>query len=223
VNVLRATVRKILRNLRPRVIEKESLTQKGHREFVGGLWDELGQLQFHFLVKEGLMPDHVFLDIACGSLRAGRLLIPYLDPGNYLGIDKHFELIEAGKAKEIECDVLEAKHPEFVVSNCFSFENFSKRPDFCLAQSLFTHLRKRDIDLCFRRLSAFVKPGCRFYATFLETSIPIPSVASSHSHRAFFYTRRAMEGFGRQSDWDTRYIGHWNHPRGQKIIEYIKR
>jgi SAM-dependent methyltransferase len=216
-------VRTIFENLRPLLTEKENLSQTGHREFVGGLWDELGQLQFHFLVKEGLRPDHVFLDIACGSLRAGRLLIPYLDPGNYLGIDKHAVLIEAGKTKEIESDVLEAKHPEFVVSDCFSFENFSKQPDFCLAQSLFTHLRKREIDLCFSRLSSFVKPGCRFYATFLETSVPIPQLASSHSNRGFFYTRRTMEGFGRQSGWDTRYIGHWNHPRGQMMIEYIKR
>ena len=127
---MRATVRKIFENLRPLVTENENLTRRGHPEFVGGLWDELGQLQFHFLVKQGLRPDHVFLDIACGSLRAGRLLIPYLAPGSYLGIDKHAELIEAGKAKEIEGDVLEARHPEFVVSDCFSFENFSKRPDF---------------------------------------------------------------------------------------------
>ena len=100
-----------------------------------------------FLVKQGLRPSHVLLDIACGSLRAGRLLIPYLAPGNYLGIDKHSEVIEAGKANEIEAGVLKAQRPEFV--DCFSFEKFSKRPDFCIAQSLFSHLDKRDIELCF--------------------------------------------------------------------------
>ena len=218
-----AAVRQMIQNMRPRPTDEETLTKEGHREFVGGFWDVMGKLQFDFLVKQGLRPSHVLLDIACGSLRAGRLVIPYLAPGNYLGIDKHSEVIEAGKVNEIEADVLKAQRPEFVVSDSFAFEKFSKRPDFCLAQSLFTHLRKRDIDLCFRKLSAFVRPGCRFFATFGETSIPIPQIASSHSVRSFFYTRGAMEAFGRRSGWEPRYIGDWGHPRGQVMIEYVKR
>jgi SAM-dependent methyltransferase len=217
-----ANIRKMCSNLRPQTGEEENLTKRGYREFVGGLWNQMGQLQLDFLVKQGLRPNHVFLDIACGSLRAGRLLIPYLEAGNYLGIDKHAELIEAGKANEIDADALEAKRPEFVVSDCFSFEEFSKRPDLCLAQSLFTHLHKRDIEECIRKLSAFVKSGCRFFASFNETSIPIPELASSHSNRAFYYTRRNMETFGRQFGWEPKYIGNWNHPRGQMMIEYVK-
>ena len=217
-----ATIRRICANLRPQASEDENLSKRGHREFVGGLWNEMGRLQFDFLVKQGLRPNHVFLDIGCGSLRAGSLLIRYLEPGNYLGIDKHPELIEAGKSYEIGADVVEAKLPEFVVSDCFSFEEFSKRPDFCLAQSVFTHLHKRNIGVCFRKLSAFVEPGCRFFATFFETFIPIPQLASSHSNRSFYYTRHKMEAYGRQSGWEPRYIGNWNHPRRQMMIEYIR-
>lgn len=217
------SLRHIFGNLRPRPGDEEYIATEGHREFVGGLWEEMGQLQFDFLVEHGLKPSHVFLDIACGSLRAGRLLIPYLEPGNYLGIDKHTELIDAGKANEIAPEVLRAKHPEFVISDCFGFEGFSKQPDFCIAQSLFTHLRKQEIEMCFRKLGAFVRPGCRFFATFDETSIPIPQLAPSHSVRAFYYTRRAMEAFGRHSGWSWHYIGNWNHPRDQKMVEYVKR
>jgi|HubBroStandDraft_4_1064222.scaffolds.fasta_scaffold99337_2 SAM-dependent methyltransferase len=216
-------VRQIIHNMRPRPADEEVLSKEGHREFVGGLWDEMGQLQFDFLVKQGLRPNHVFLDVACGSLRAGRLLIPYLEPGNYLGIDKYAEVIEAGKAKEISPDLLQFRRPEFVVSDSFEFEKFSKRPDFCIAQSLFTHLRKPEIQGCFRKLAAFVKPGCRFFATYGEASIPIPQLASSHSVRSFFYTRRAMEAFGRQSGWESNYIGNWGHPRGQVMVEYVRR
>ncbi len=216
------TVRQMFENIRPRAAEETSLTKDGHQEFVGGLWNEMGQLQFDFLVKRDLRPSHVFLDIACGSLRAGRLLIPYLAPGNYLGIDKHSEVIESGIANEIGADVLKAQRPEFVVSDCFSFEKFSKRPDFCIAQSLFSHLDKRDIELCFRELAAFVRPGCKFFASFFETSIPIPQLGSSHSIRNFYYTRRAMEAFGRRSGWDPKYIGNWGHSRGQVMIEYVK-
>jgi len=222
LNAMLTAIREIFGNLRPRASEEDNIVKDGHREFVGGLWDEMGRLQFDFLVKQGLKPSHVFLDIACGALRAGRLLIPYLEPGNYLGIDKHPELIETGKANEIGADMLEGKRPEFVISDCFSFEGFSKRPDFCIAQSLFTHLRKQDIDVCFRKLAAFVGLGCRFFVSFNETSIPIPQLAASHSNRLFYYTRRKMEMFGRQSGWEPRYIGNWNHPRGLKMIEYVK-
>jgi SAM-dependent methyltransferase len=217
------TVRRFCGNLRPRTHEADNVTKLGHREFVGGLWSEMAHLQFGFLTSQGLRPSHVFLDIGCGSLRAGRLLIPYLEPGNYLGIDKHRELIEAGKANEIEPATLEAKRPELLASDCFSFDLFSRRPDFCLAQSLFSHLGERDIGLCFRKLTAFVEPGCRFFASFWETSIPVPQLARSHSNRAFYYTRHKMETFGRDFGWEPRYIGDWNHPREQMMIEYVRR
>ena len=42
-----------------------------HRDSVGGLWDEVGQLQVDFLVSRGLMQHHKLLDIGCGSLRGG--------------------------------------------------------------------------------------------------------------------------------------------------------
>jgi SAM-dependent methyltransferase len=215
-------LKQIVQNLKPRPSDEEILAKEGHREFVGGHWEEIGKLQFDFLVKQGLKPNHVLLDIACGSLRAGRLLIPYLDPGNYLGIDKHADVINAGRTKEIDQCVLTSQRPEFVVSDSFAFEKFSKRPDFCIAQSLFTHLDKQDIDLCFAKLSAFVKPGCRFFATFDESGIPVPQIGKSHSVRAFFYTRRAMESFGTRAGWQAKYIGDWGHPREQVMVEYVK-
>jgi hypothetical protein len=39
-----------------------------HRAYVGGLWEEIGTLQFEFLLRQGLAPSDCFLDIACGSL-----------------------------------------------------------------------------------------------------------------------------------------------------------
>ena len=215
-------MRAMRRNLQRLPSEEDILAQRGYREYVGGLWDEMGRLQFHFLRSQGLLPSHVLLDVACGSLRGGRFFIPYLEPGNYLGIDKNAALVEVGKSREIPADELQAKRPEFITSDRFEFERFSRRPDFCFAQSLFSHLQKRDIKLCLRKLSAFVLPGCRFLATFQETSTAIPQIASSHSHRGFFYTRAQMEGFGRRYGWNPKYIGKWNHPRNQMLIEYVK-
>ena len=60
----------------------------GHRQYVGGNWDEIGNLQFNFLKSKGLKPESYLLDIACGSLRLGVKAIPYLNPDHYLGIGK---------------------------------------------------------------------------------------------------------------------------------------
>jgi SAM-dependent methyltransferase len=220
LDTIRRTYWNLLRLREEDVIIKE----RGHRAFVGGRWDDVGRLQFDFLIEQGLKPSHVLLDIGCGALRGGRFFIEYLEAGNYLGIDKHSELIEAGKTKEIQPGLLAAKRPEFVLSDRFEFERFSKQPQVCLAQSVFTHLSRRDIELCFEKLSSFAGHGCRLFATFFETSLPLPFTASSHSSRAFFYTRRQMERLGRRFGWEPRYIGNWDHPHPTKpvMIEYVK-
>lgn len=53
-------------------IANNVLNREGpHRGAVGGMWDQIGKLQFEFMVKHGLKPEHKFLDIGCGSLRGG--------------------------------------------------------------------------------------------------------------------------------------------------------
>lgn len=80
---------------------KERVADRGHRKVIGGRWDQLGNLQLDFLVQRGLQPHHALLDVGCGPLRAGVKLVPYLDPGNYYGIDLSDILIEAGYEGEI--------------------------------------------------------------------------------------------------------------------------
>jgi SAM-dependent methyltransferase len=192
----------------------------GHRRYVGGLWDEIGRLQFEFLVENGLKPQHYLLDIACGSLRAGVHFIPYLETGHYLGIDKEPELIDRGIKQELSSELVKRKQPQFVVSDSFEFEKFSSSPDFALAQSLFTHLPPQIVNLCFRKLRDVVHPNSVFYATFFETAHPKLNLKDPHDHARFVYTRQEMENFGTQNGWSIRYIGDWNHPRNQVIVEY---
>ena len=53
---------------------------------IGGMWEEIGQLQFDYLRNDGLRPDHSMLDIGCGTLRGGRHFIAWLSPGKYTGL-----------------------------------------------------------------------------------------------------------------------------------------
>ncbi|MCC4288864.1 class I SAM-dependent methyltransferase [Vreelandella aquamarina] len=201
----------------------ETINAIGHRDYVGGLWEEIGQLQFNFLVAQGLKPEHTLLDIACGSLRGGVHFINYLNPGNYLGLDKEQELINRGIEHELGKNKQAEKHPEFVISACFEFDHFSKVPDYAIAQSLFTHLVEEDIKACLKNLKAFAgDKSLTFFATFFECETPQKGeLDTSHSHAKFEYTRAQMEQFGKETGWQVKYIGDWNHPRGQKMVKYF--
>jgi SAM-dependent methyltransferase len=192
----------------------------GHREYVGGMWDEIGQLQFDFLIAQGLQPESVFLDIACGSLRGGVHFIRYLEAGNYLGIDKETALIERGLETELPADVREEKMPEFVVSGAFEFDRFSRRPDFSLAQSLFSHLVEADIELCLRNLRRSAAPHHRFFATFFAGDSE-QNACHSHAHASFQHKPEKLIALGESNGWQCDYIGDWGHPRGQVMMQFV--
>lgn len=204
----------------------EDIHDRGHRAFVGreDLWSEIGQLQFDLLIKEGLKPAHKLLDIGCGALRGGTKFVSYLDSDCYFGLDKHLELLIYGVALELGLDVFRQKRPRFVISDRFEFERFefeklAVRPDFALAQSLFTHLNEDDVHLCLSRLRPHANGALRLFATFFERDRPQANLEHSHAHAAFVYTRDQMMRFAEAAGWTLHYIGDWGHPRQQKLVE----
>jgi len=201
---------------------KKGIAVLGHRFYVGGRWDEIGQLQFDFMFAQGLRPEHVFLDIGCGSFRGGIHFIPYLNKGNYLAIEKEEELVQRGIENELGKELFDAKRPEIVITEAFEFTELSKVPDYSLSLSLFTHLSSADINLCMKNLRAFVNPGHRYYATFFEGGSDSER-RRSHSLDHFEYTRTTIEKFGTEHGWETHYIGEWNHPRDLIMVLYTAR
>jgi hypothetical protein len=188
----------------------------GHRAYIGGRWDEYGRLEYDFMVSRGLAPEHVLLDIACGSLRAGVHFIPYLDAGNYLGIEKEDALIKQALAKELPADIAAEKRPELVVSGDFEFERFSKQADYSLAWSLFTHLTRPDLETCLGNLRAQVPDHHEFYATFLPGAED-ENAEDSHAHAAFYYPREELEAIGGACGWACEYIGDISRERQMKM------
>lgn len=198
------------------------IAKMGHRGYVGGMWEEIGGLQFDFLLSKGLNPNSFLLDIACGSLRLGAKAIPYLDCGHYLAIEKESGLVKAGLEKELDPKIIIEKQPNIVISDSFEFEKLMQKTDFAIAQSLFTHLPFSIIDQCFKKLYPWLKNDSVFYATFFETEKKISNPKKPHDHRNFFYTKTEMCDFGTKNGFNFNYIGDWNHPRNQVIVEYRK-
>ena len=86
-----------------------------HRFHIGpaDFYDVLTAIQFNLLTALGLREKHFLVDIGCGSLRAGRLLIPYLASGHYFGIEPLPWLIQEGVDNEIGEAMIRIKRPQF--------------------------------------------------------------------------------------------------------------
>jgi hypothetical protein len=201
---------------------EKGVAQIGHRAYVGGLWEEIGKLQFDFLVSKGLKPDCYLLDVACGSLRLGVRAIPYLERSHYLGIEKEESLVRAGLEKELDPKIRIEKQPNIIVSDSFEFEKLAQKADYAIAQSLFTHLPPVIINLCFKRLYPSLQAGGVFYATFFRTEQKFENPREPDDFRPFTYTQAEMAGFGEENGFTVNYIGDWNHPRKQVMVEYRK-
>ena len=191
----------------------------GYRGFVGGRWDVMGERQYRLLLDHGLQPYDVLMDVGCGSLRAGRLFIPYLEPGHYIGVDKHRDLINRGLKHEVAPGVAAEKRPRFVITDRFEIPREPPLATFALAQSLFSHLNDDDAKRCLAAVRAAVDPGCRFLVTFMESARPVAN-QRSHSHRGMFFTSDEMREMGIDNGWSYEYVGPWNHPGGQRLVIY---
>jgi SAM-dependent methyltransferase len=192
----------------------------GHRAYVGGhfprMWFEIGRRQFHFLVSRGLRPEHRFLDVACGSLRLGQFVIPFLEAGHYFGLEAEPDLVRAGLEHELLFDIAEQKRPTF--GHGYDFDlSFVPGFEVALAQSLFTHLTPEDIALCMASVAGVAGPDSRFFFTYFEGEGPKPK-GPSHAQKGWVYTRDEIDGMAHASGWTCDHIGGWGHERGQVMV-----
>jgi SAM-dependent methyltransferase len=141
-----------------------------YRAYVGppGRYELMGELQLDIMIHVGLRPDSVLLDVGCGSLRGGKKLVPYLEPGHYFGIEPNEWLIEAGIANELGRDVAQEKNPRFSNDSNFTLTIFGVSFDFILAQSIFTHAAPHQIERCLAQAKLAMKQDAVFVANFLQ-------------------------------------------------------
>jgi SAM-dependent methyltransferase len=146
----------------------ESAPPGDYRKYVGPPtdYDVMGGLQFALLVALGLREQHRLADVGCGSLRAGRLLIPYLAPGNYYGLEPNRWLVDEGIAKELGPSAIELKAPHFASNDDFDLSAFGVQFDFVLAQSIFSHTFADLTAQAFRSIRASLTPDGLLVATY---------------------------------------------------------
>ncbi|CED70305.1 putative SAM-dependent methyltransferase [Aliivibrio wodanis] len=112
-----------------------------YRAYIGPpmQYDFMGATQFRLLCTLGLRSEHKVLDLGCGSLRAGRFLISYLEPDNYHGIEPNEWLIKEAIKNQIGDGMVDIKRPKFDHNSSFNTAAFDTSFDFIIAQSIFSH------------------------------------------------------------------------------------
>jgi SAM-dependent methyltransferase len=143
---------------------------ENYRAYVGRAehYDLIAALQFSLLSLLGLRESHYLLDVGCGSLRGGRLFIPYLQASHYYGLEPNRWLIEEAIAKEIGRDLVTIKRPCFAYNDRFDLGVFEIDFDFILAQSIFSHTGPTQLRQCLRSVGQVLKQEGLLVATFVE-------------------------------------------------------
>jgi SAM-dependent methyltransferase len=194
------------------------------------MWDEIGRLQFDFLVAKGLAPEHRLLDVGCGSLRGGVHFARYLAAGHYYGIDLNESLIEAGYEAELRSDGLHNRVPRENLrqSSDFDFAAFNVRFDYALGLSLFTHLSLNTIRTCLERLGPVMRRDGRFFVTVFELADDRPSWRPIHhdpggistygDRDPYHYRQSDIAYIAESAGWSFEWIGAFGHPRDQQMV-----
>jgi len=129
-------------------------------------YDKLSAMQFCTLMTLGLRDHHSVLDLGCGSLRGGRLLIPYLLPDRYCGIEPEAWLIKAAFDYELGHDIIKIKRPRFDHNTDFNLGVFGQTFDYIMAQSIFSHAALWQIESCLKSVYSVMHDDTIFIATY---------------------------------------------------------
>lgn len=141
-----------------------------YRAYVGppADYDLIAGLTFSLLFAAGMREGHRVLDLGCGSLRAGRLLIPYLLPGGYFGLEPNRWLVEEGIEREIGDDLVRLKRPAFRYADDFDGTPFGVSFDWVIAQSIFSHTYPDMTRAGFQKVAPALADGGCMIATFKQ-------------------------------------------------------
>lgn len=120
-----------------------------------------GLAQMAILLRYGLKQDHVFGEIGCGALHLAKPLVPWLDRGNYCGMDP------ASWLRAAACDhdglletSLVARDATFSDADDFCLRDaFARKFDVIFAHSVLSHASHRQLLDCMIEIEEALAEG----------------------------------------------------------------
>ena len=168
-----------------------------------GVWKESQTFQLQFLQAMGLSLEHTVLDVGCGPLRGGIVLIEYLGRGHYVGIDVRPPVIAEARRQIIKRG-LTAKQPEVYVSASFGRDELHDRCfDVIWAFQLLYHLEDALVDEYVAQVARQLRPTGAAYAN-VNPQLP------PGRWKEFPYLQRPLEFYqaaGRRHGLDVEALG----------------
>jgi hypothetical protein len=144
-----------------------------YKSYVGhpDLYGEMGALQFSLLFMAGLRDTNTVLEVGCGSLRLGRMLLAFLNRRRYRCLDPNAWLHRTALRYELGEEIVRLKQPYFSSAANFSWprsdEPAQVRPDFLIAQSIFSHTGPALLATALRNLAEEMGESSILLATFV--------------------------------------------------------
>lgn len=177
-------------------------------------YDFMGASQFRLLCTLGLRENHRLLDFGCGSLRAGRLFIPYLAKNRYFGVDPNKWLIDEAIKNEIGESLVEIKRCAFDYNDNFDCSVFGVNFDFIVAQSIFSHAGRSQIKRSFDGFYRNLNEEGIVAATFvIPKDKEIENLGDEWVYPGcVFYSEETIAKFSAESSLEYVKIP-WHHPR----------
>jgi hypothetical protein len=120
---------------------------------------ESGRFELHELIARGVRPDDTFVDYGCGTLRLGVLLIEYLEPGRYFGLDIDERILAVGR-EQLSAELVAAKRPVLEVISPESLRRVAARPPrWVCSKGVLQHVPPGQLDDYFQSLSILIHAG----------------------------------------------------------------
>jgi ABC-type polysaccharide/polyol phosphate transport system ATPase subunit/SAM-dependent methyltransferase len=212
------------------VVDDAPLDRAPHRVEAGGLWREAGQWQFDFLRRHGLEKHHRVLDVGCGSLNLAVLLIPFLNAGGYVGLERNRAMLEAGLRIELPRAGLNPAAGQFIYSETFDLSEVPAPFDFAIASSVFPFLSLNSVARCIVSVVRRLGPKGRFYITGWESDdatrfdpIPrAPGLITFSDREPYHYPLEVLSTICERVGARIERVDDTTHPRGESIYVISK-
>ena len=184
-------------------------TARSDEAAVGGRtheeWLSVGQMQFDYLTGHGLKPGMRMLEIGCGNLRAGRLFVDYLDPGDYYGIDISPDILLAAQ-RTLASEGLQDKVPYLTLVTDLKLGFLPDGYfDVVHAHSVCSHSPLHVIEECLAHVGRVMKPDAFFDFTFDRTE------GTEHQvlHEDFYYRTDTLTALAARFGLTGQFMDDW--------------
>ena len=210
----------------PTETSSADLERAWHRQAYGGQWATTGAWQFEMLRQQSLGREQFILDLGCGSLTGALHLLPYMDQSHYWGYENRPSLYEASILVELKRAGIRDDKGHFMINGTFDFSECPYRFDVAVANAFFRRLSLNQIGHCIANVLAYLKPGGRFFATWLDnpdpkTFEPIERTGGTLSYpdaEPFHYSFDILASVCDMLGADIEHMDAPPHPMGERML-----